>query len=179
MPESVEPSVSQQQGGVVVVPETADAALLDQPLRCLADVEAIERIPLDQRLGIVNISHRIALGLAARNPDDTAIFYIPDGNVDSPAAEISFAALRRNLARTASFLRAGGIGRADVVAVLLPGIPAIYWSILGAMAAGIAFPLNWMLEPRHVLHLLEEGKAKAVLGLGATPGFRMWESLTN
>ena len=177
VPKSVEPGGVQRQGAAAVVPETADAALLDQPLRCLADVEAIERIPLDQRLGIVDISHRIALGLAARDPDDTAIFYIPDGNVDSPAAEISFAALRRNLARTASFLRAGGIGRADVVAVLLPGVPAIYWSILGAMAAGIAFPLNWMLEPRHVLHLLKEAKAKAVIALGPTPGFRIWESL--
>jgi fatty-acyl-CoA synthase len=177
VPKSVELGGVQRQGAAAVVPETADAALLDQPLRCLADVEAIERIPLDQRLGIVDISHRIALGLAARDPDDTAIFYIPDGNVDSPAAEISFAALRRNLARTASFLRAGGIGRADVVAVLLPGIPAIYWSILGAMAAGIAFPLNWMLEPRHVLHLLKEAKAKAVIALGPTPGFRIWESL--
>ena len=177
MPKPGEPSDGQRQGAATVVPETADAALLDQPLRCLADVEAIERIPLDQRLGIVDISHRIALGLAARDPDDTAIFYIPDGNVDSPAAEISFAALRRNLARTASFLRAGGIGRADVVAVLLPGVPAIYWSILGAMAAGIAFPLNWMLEPRHVLHLLKEAKAKAVIALGPTPGFRIWESL--
>ncbi|HEV7407173.1 MAG TPA: acyl-CoA synthetase [Bradyrhizobium sp.] len=177
VPKSVEPGGVQRQGVAAVVPETADAALLDQPLRCLADVEAIERIPLDQRLGIVDISHRIALGLAARDPDDTAIFYIPDGNVDSRAAEISFAALRRNLASTASFLRAGGIGRADVVAVLLPGVPAIYWSILGAMAAGIAFPLNWMLEPRHVLHLLKEAKAKAVIALGPTPGFRIWESL--
>jgi len=63
---------SERQGAVVVVPETADAALLAQPLRCLADVEAIERTPLDRRLGVVDISQRIALGFAARDPCDTA-----------------------------------------------------------------------------------------------------------
>jgi fatty-acyl-CoA synthase len=177
MPESVEPSVSQQQGGVVVVPETADAALLNQPLRCLADVEAIERIPLDRRLSVVDISQRIALGLAARDPGDTAIFYVPDGDVDRPPAKISFTELRGNIDKTAALLRASGIGRGDVVAVLLPAVPAIYWSILGATTAGIAFPVNWMLEPRHVLHLLKEAKAKAVIALGPTPGFKIWESL--
>ena len=74
-------------------------------------------------------------------------------------------------------LRVSGIGRGDVVAVLLPTVPAIYWSILGAMTAGIAFPINWMLEPRHLLHLFKEAKAKAVIALGPTPGFKIWESL--
>jgi fatty-acyl-CoA synthase len=177
VPKSVEPSDIERRGATAVVPETADAALLDQPLRCLADIEAIERVPLDERLGIVDISQRIALGLAAHDPGDTAIFYVPDGNVDSRATEISFAALRRNIDRTTAFLRANGIGRGDVVAVLLPGVPAVYWSILGAIAAGIAFPLNWMLEPRHVLQLLREANAKAVIALGPTPGFKIWESL--
>ena len=68
---------SERQGAVVVVPETADAALLNQPLRCLADVEAIERIPLDDRLGVVDISRRIALGLAARDAGDTAMDGVP------------------------------------------------------------------------------------------------------
>ena len=177
MPDYIEPSGSARQDAMVVVPETADADLLNQPLRCLADVEAIERIPLDGRLGVVDISQRIALGLAVRNPGDTAISYVSDGDVDRRPVKISFSELRGNIDRTVSLLRASGIGRGDVVAVLLPAVPAIYWSILGATAAGIAFPVNWMLEPRHVLHLLKEAKAKAVIALGPTPGFKIWESL--
>ena len=174
---SVEPSDSERQGAVVVVPETADAALLKQPLRCVADVEAIERIPLDSRLGVVDISQRIALGLAAHDPSDTAIFYVSDGDVDRWPLQIPFSELRGNIDKTGALLRVSGIGRGDVVAVLLPTVPAIYWSILGAMTAGIAFPINWMLEPRHVLHLLKEAKAKAVIALGPSPGFKIWESL--
>ena len=177
MPYSVEPSDSERQGTAVVVPETADAALLAQPLRCLADVEAIERTPLDRRLGVVDISQRIALGLAAHDPCDTAIFYVYDGDVDRPPVKVPFSELRGNIDNTGALLRVSGIGRGDVVAVLLPTVPAIYWSILGAMTAGIAFPINWMLEPRHLLHLLKEAKTKAVIALGPTPGFKIWESL--
>src|SRR5713226_8838694 len=104
MPDYVEPSDSERQDAVVVVPETADAALLNQPLRCLADVEAIERIPLDGRLGVVDISQRIALGLAARNPGDTAIFYVSDGDVDRQPVKTSFSELRGNIDKTASLL---------------------------------------------------------------------------
>jgi fatty-acyl-CoA synthase len=157
---------------LAVVPQTADAALLDKPLRGVADVEAIEAVPLDSRLRMVDISHRVACGLAAHDPNDTAIFYISDGDVDRSAVEISFAALIRNIGRTASLLRGAGIGSGDVVAILLPAVPQIYWSILGAMSAAVAFPINWMLEPRHVLHLLEEAGVKAVIALGPTPDFR-------
>src|SRR3981081_370203 len=138
MPYSVEPSDSERQGAVVVVPETADAALLNQPLRCLADVEAIERTPLDRRLGVVDISQRIALGLAAHDPSDTAIFYVSDGDVDRPPVKVPFSELRGNIDNTGALLRVSGIGRGDVVAVLLPTVPPLYLSILAARAAGTA-----------------------------------------
>ncbi|HEY0440515.1 MAG TPA: acyl-CoA synthetase [Xanthobacteraceae bacterium] len=161
------------------MPITADPALLAKPLRCLADVEEIERTPLAQRLQITNFSERMALALASRDPDDTAIFFVADGNVESTAQEVSFRELRRNIDSTAALLRAHGIGRNDVVAILLPAVPSVYWSILGAMAAAIAFPVNWMMEPGHVLQLLTEAKAKAVIALGPTPGFKIWESVTS
>jgi fatty-acyl-CoA synthase len=161
----------------VVVSETADAALLDCTLRSILDIEAIERTPLDERLRVLDFSRRVALALAARDPEDAAILYVPDGDVNRTAERVSFHELRRNIDRTASLLRAHGIGRGDVVAVLLPAMPQIYWSILGAMAAGIVFPLNWMMEPRYMLHLLKEANAKAVIALGPTPGFKIWESV--
>jgi fatty-acyl-CoA synthase len=160
-----------------VISETADAALVSRPLRSLADIEEIERVPLEERLRIDNFSRRIALAIEARNPDDSAIHYVPDGDVDRIAERVSFGELKRNISATASLLRSHGIGRTDVVAVLMPAVPAIYWSILGAMAAAVAFPVNWMLERKYVLRLLREADVKAVIALGPTPGFQIWESL--
>src|SRR5882757_5257978 len=88
----------------LVVPETADAALLDKQLRSVVDVEGIERTPLEERLTILDFTQRVALALDARHAGDTAIFYVPDGEIDRPAELISFSTLRDNIARTASLL---------------------------------------------------------------------------
>jgi fatty-acyl-CoA synthase len=160
-----------------VVPQTADPSLLALPLRALTDVEQIEQAPLEERLEIADFSARMELGLAARPPDDTAIFFVPDGDVERPAERISFRELGQAINQTAALLQENGIERNDVVAILLPAVPAQYWAILGAMRAGIVFPLNWMLEPPQILRLLVEAKAKAVIALGPTPGFKIWESL--
>jgi fatty-acyl-CoA synthase len=159
--------------------ETADAELLAKPLCSLADIEAIERTPLAERLRIVDFTRRMDIALASRDSADIAIHYIPDGNIDTPAVTVSFGELRRNIARTAALLRDHGIARGNPVAILMPAIPALYWALLGAMATGIAFPINWMMEPSHILHLLLQSKAKAVIALGPTPGFKIWQSLAS
>ena len=161
----------------VVVPQTADATLLDQQLRSLADVEMIERTPLDERLTIVDFTRRVELALAAHAAGDVAITYVADGDIDRTPERVTFTSLRENIRRTAALLQAHGIGRNDVVAILLPAVPEIYWSILGAMSRGIPFPVNWMLESGQLLSLLKEANTKAVIALGPTPGFRIWESL--
>lgn len=161
-----------------VVAQTADAELLARPLRGTADIEEIERVALDERLSIVDFHRRIALALEAHTPDHTAISFVADGDPTAVTETVSFGELRRNIALTAVLLRDHGIGRGDVVAILMPTVPAIYWSIIGTMSRAIPFPLNWMLEPHHVLDLLTQARVKAVIALGPTPGFKIWESLS-
>lgn len=160
-----------------VITATADPALLDTELKSIADIEKIEAVPLEQRLTIVDFVERIRLALKAREPNDTAISYIPNGDIDLSPERTTFSTLLDNIERTAHLLRNHGIQRGDVVAILLPAVPSIYWSILGTMACGIPFPINWMLEPEHLLHLIRQSDAKAVITLGPTPGFAIWEAL--
>jgi fatty-acyl-CoA synthase len=162
---------------IAIVPETADADLLALPLRDISDIERIERVPLENRLAIVDFYRRIALALAARNRDDTAIHFVPDGDVDGIVHETSFGTLRGNIERVASLLRSRHIKHPDVVAILVPTMPAVYWTIIGAMVQAVPFPLNWMLEPQYLLGLLTEANVKAIIALGPTPGFKIWESL--
>ena len=162
---------------ITVVPATADADLLARPLRDLGDIERIERVPIDNRLSIVDFHQRIALALAARNRDDTAIHFIPDGDVDGIDHETSFALLRGNIERVASLLRSRLIERPDVVAIVLPTMPAAYWTIIGSMAQAVPFPVNWMLEPQYLVGLLADAKVKAIIALSPTPGFKIWESI--
>src|SRR5262249_50047487 len=149
-----------------LVPETAEAHLLNMPLRSLADVEEIERVPLNERLKVVNFSKRVDLALAARDPDDIAISYIEDGDIGRSAHQTTFRELRSNIDKTASLLRAHGINRRDAVAVLLPAVPTSFWAYLGGMSAGIVFPINWMLEASQISRLICESNAKAIIALG-------------
>lgn len=160
-----------------VVTQTADAELLEAPLRTAADVTAIERVPLQERLRVVDFYDRLRLALQARESAEAAISFIPDGSVHGPVEETSFGALLRKTELTAALLRGRGIGHGDVVAIVMPTMPAAYWAIMGAMAEAIPFPVNWMLEPGPLLELLQRADAKAVIALGPTPGFRIWESL--
>lgn len=160
-----------------VVRATADADLLGAPLRSLADIEAIETTPLETRLATVDVYQRIVLALESQPPEKAAISFVADGRIESPAETVSFGRLRERIERTSALLRSHGIGRQDVVAILLPTMPAIYWSIVGTMRRAIPFPLNWMLEPQHLFDLLSQAKVKAVIALGPTPEFQIWESL--
>ena len=54
------------------------------PLRNLRDVEALERVPLEQRIFSWNVNDWIAAG-CARDPDKIALRYIADGDPDSAA----------------------------------------------------------------------------------------------
>ena len=70
------------QADAAVIAEAADATLLSRPLRSLADIDSIESVPLAERLRIDNFCHRVALAIEARDPQDTAIHYVPDGDID-------------------------------------------------------------------------------------------------
>ena len=160
-----------------VVASTADAELLSRPLRDRSDIELIERVPLEKRLTVVDFHQRITLALAARDPDDTAIHFIADGDIDGIVYETTFAQLSRNIERVAALLRSRHIERTDAVAIILPTMPAAYWTIIGTMAQAVPFPVNWMLEPAYLLRLLTEANVKAIFALGPTPGFKIWEAI--
>jgi fatty-acyl-CoA synthase len=160
-----------------VVAQTADVELLRRPLKTSADVAAIEQVPLQERLRVVDFYERLRLALEARGAAETAISFVPDGDVRRPAEETSFGTLRRKTELTAALLRSHGIGHGDLVAIMLPTMPAAYWAMMGAMAQAIPFPVNWMLEPDPLLELLRRADTKAIIALGPARGFKIWESL--
>jgi len=146
------------------------------PLRNLHDVEALERQPLESRLlsQDANVWLRRGLDLA---PHKIAIRYINDGDPESTPVEVSYAQLKRDSIRNANLFHAQGVGSGDAVLYLLPTIPQFYPVTIGAMAAGIACSVNWMLEPAHWIELIKGSRAKVVVALGPTPAFNIWERL--
>ncbi len=76
----------------------------------------------------------------------------------------TWAQTRERCHRLASALRRRGLGRGDVVAVLLPNVPAMVEAHFGIPMAGLVLnTLNTRLDPDNLAFMLRHGGAKAVI----------------
>ena len=60
---------------------------------------------------------------------------------------------------------------------VLPTVPQLYVVMMGAVGAGIACGVNWMLKPDLLAELVRATNPKAVVTLGPTPGYEIWENV--
>ena len=120
-----------------------------KPFAGLADIETLERTPYDQA-----IPARTTYGLIARAAERfgerTALVFLPDGELATPARRITFAQLLADIHRAANLFRSLGVGPEDAVALLAPNVPQTHAALWGAQLAGRACPINFMLQPDHV-----------------------------
>jgi fatty-acyl-CoA synthase len=145
-------------------------------IRSIADIEALEHVPLNQRFKSWDVNDWLNSGLS-RFPDKRALTYFPHGDCFSKPSHVDYAELRRRVLRTANLLASLGVGRNDSVAVLLPLVPEANVVLLAALATGIVFPINWMLSAEAVGQLIGRARPKVVITLGPTPEFRIWETV--
>ena len=146
------------------------------PLRTLQDVEALERVPLGERVFSWNLNDWIARG-CARDREKIAICYIADGDPASESVCIRYGELQSRSNQAANLFHSLGVSSNDVVMFVLPTLPQLYVVMLGAAACGIACGVNWMLKPEQLAELIRSTKAKVVVTLGPTPGYEIWENV--
>jgi fatty-acyl-CoA synthase len=146
------------------------------PLRTLRDIEELERVPLEERIFSWDLNDWIARGCAL-DPDKVAIRYIADGDPDSAAVCIRYGELQSRATQAANLFRSLGVSPADTVMFVLPTLLQLYVAMLGAVAAGIACGVNWMLKPEQLGELVRATNAKVLITLGSTPGYEIWENV--
>ena len=145
------------------------------PIRSLADIEAIERTPLEEQIFSWDVNKWIRRGLE-RDPGKIALDYFEIADPDSPPQHVSYADLRAQVMRAANLFHALGVGKNDAVIALMPTLPELYVTLLGGMATGVVCCLNWMLKPPQLLELIRGARAKVVVVQGPSPGYEIWEN---
>jgi fatty-acyl-CoA synthase len=146
------------------------------PLRTLQDVEALERVPLEERIFSWDLNDWLAHGCAL-DPDKIAIRYIADGDPESAPVTLRYHELQSRARKAANLFHSLGVEPGDAVLIVLPTVPQLYVAMLGAVAAGIACSVNWMLKGEQLAELVRSSKAKVLLTLGPTPGYEIWENV--
>ena len=149
---------------------------MNEPRICtIADVEAFERIPLDQRADVWTVFEVVADG-AGLDPDAVALHYLLNADPDEIPATITYAEFMGKVHQTANLLRRLFGGKDGVAGVLLPLVPESYFLVVGAPSAGILCPVNWAMKAPQIAAVLNAAKAEVLVTLGPTPGFDIWET---
>lgn len=132
-------------------------------LRNLAEVEELERAPLRSYVPEGSVYERLQ-NAAARNPDRLAFRLLREGRPDEDTRDIAYGQFGRQITQAANMFRALGVGPQDAVSMLMPIWPETFTAMFGAQAAGIANPINFMLEKEHLVALLRSAGCKVLIG---------------
>lgn len=159
------------------------AVLLDRRIggslpsfRRAADVAAFEAVPFGERIDAASTLDAIKLG-AAHDPDAPAIQFLANASPDDTPLVVTHRQFVQRVTQAANMFHALGVGPGDVVSFLLPLLPQSFYTLFGAEAAGIANPVNPLLEAHQIAEILAAAGTKVLVTLGPTPGSDIWEKV--
>lgn len=83
--------------------------------------------------------------------------------MDEKAVDISYAFFVGRVTQTANLFHDLGVGSGDVVSYILPNLPETHYILWGAEAAGIANPVNPMLDRDHMTGIMNAARSKILV----------------
>jgi fatty-acyl-CoA synthase len=142
------------------------------PFTGLSDIEAFERIPLEQRIDAWTVHDLLRLG-ASYDPDKPALLYLPE--VDEAPVSVTYRNLLTRVNHAANLFAQLSPDKPPVVALMAPPVPEAVVCLYSAPTAGTLCPLNWMASPERNARILRDVGANVLVTLGPTPGFDISE----
>ena len=147
-----------------------------KPIIGLGDVEALEQTPWETVIPAES-TYELLADVAARKPDDTAITFLLGGTVEEEPIRVPYKLLIQRINQAANMFADLGVGPTDVVSFMLPLLPQAQYVLWGAEAAGIANPINFLLNPDQIVDLLNAAQTKVLVAMGPNPAIDIWEKV--
>jgi fatty-acyl-CoA synthase len=145
-------------------------------IRNVADIGAIEKVPLSKRVKGSSTYELIEQG-ASIDPNAKAISFMLTGDTYEQPQEITYLQLLGRIRQTANMFSDLGVGPTDVVTYVLPNLPQTHFVLWGGEAAGIANPINPMLEPGTIRDICSAAGTKVLVTLAEFPGTDIWRKV--
>ncbi|MEP3944352.1 acyl-CoA synthetase [Ascidiaceihabitans sp.] len=105
----------------------------------------------------------------AKFPNHNALSYQIFSGPNDKKETFNWQQLKDKTTQAANLFRSLGVGSKDVVAYILPNCNETVLTLWGAGVAGIAAPINPLLEPEQIASILRETGAKVVVTLRPFP----------
>jgi len=141
-----------------------------------ADARAFEATPYGDRIAATSTYEALRIG-SARDPDAPALLFLRNADPEEDPLRVSHREFFGRLTQVANALHGLGVGPNDVVSLLLPLLPQSFCALFGAEAAGIANPVNPLLEAAQIADILRAAKTKVLVALGPLPGTEIWSKV--
>jgi fatty-acyl-CoA synthase len=142
-------------------------------IRNIDDIKALESVPLEARVTTTSTYELIRKG-ARQDPDAIALYFLLSGEMWEEPIQVSYREFLARVTQSANLFHDLGVGPRDVVTYILPNLPQTHFVLWGAEAAGIANPINPMLEPTQIRDLMVSAGTKVLVALGEYPGSDIW-----
>jgi len=143
------------------------------PVRTLEDVLALEQAPWQELLPS-STTYGLLRQAAARHPQRNALRFLARADADVPAISISYRQLLERVTQAANAFHRAGICRGHAAAILLPNLPETHYALWGAQAAGIAAPINPLLDAEHIAAIVDATGAEALVTLAPAADHELW-----
>lgn len=96
------------------------------------------------------------------------------GDDEEQPSQLTYAELLRGITRAANYFH-DLAGPTPGVGIMLPHLFETHFALWGAETAGYAVPINYLLQPDHLVHLLKASGAKILVALGPHPELDVWQ----
>ncbi|MEQ6436888.1 acyl-CoA synthetase [Comamonas sp. w2-DMI] len=147
-----------------------------RPLQSLADIEAIERTPLDQLIEPQS-THALFESSARLHGQGIALSFFATPDAGCQPVHHTYAQLLGHINQVANALHSLGVGPRDAVGILLPGCAEYHFALWGAEAAGIAQPINPLLSDEKISSLLNATQAKVLIAWADEDSAGIWRKI--
>lgn len=135
----------------------------------MEDRNAIEaEMPWEDR-DVAKTLYGLLSNTATKFPKHDAVSYQIFSGPKDKAETLNWTQLHGKVTQTANMFRKLGIGPKDVVAYVLPNCNEAVLTLLGGAVAGIANPINPLLEAEQIASILRETGASVVVTLRPFP----------
>lgn len=144
----------------------------------VADIEAFEAVPLAER-NLPESTYAAIRRTAESYPDDIALIFFLQGTAYQQSVQFTYREWLGKLHQTANMLHDLGLRPGETVSYILPNLPQTYWTLYGGEAAGIANPINPLLEPAGLAEIMNAAQTKILVTLAPFPRTDIWEKVAS
>lgn len=139
------------------------------------DVLEFEKEPLPE---LPTSVYQVLVNSAKKYSDRTALHFFLQGAAFDKSVSFTYTQFLQKVNAAANMFRDLGVGEKEVVTYILPNLPETMFTVYGGETAGIVNAINPLLDPAHIIDIMNAAGSKILVTLAPFPNTDLWAKAT-